>query len=228
MRIILSFIVLTYIFVSFLSLQSARAGQDYLGWRSQKITRAPAGFEERTPAAINRAAIAIARPSKIFYGTDGHQLSPDIIALFHSLKAEEKPIDMTAYIPMDMVPSNDSNKVFQKVADRSVSTWFNSPAVRGSAIGRAATEVEESVHQEITFGDSEEIEHKLGFNFQAFQALAQIEYTGYVHAALRYYGQQALLSFEVDQTIAQNQDLILGHDVHSEDRLSRLSFRWSF
>lgn len=185
--------------------------------------------DSRSPASINRAAIMISTPSKIFYGEDGTSISPELIANFNHIKTADKPLDASSIIPIDMQPSTDQNLVFAQVADRSMNTLLNSETVRQSTVGRAATTVEQKMKQEVVFGgDRKSVQHKLNFNVQAFQALAQIQYTGYTNAAIKYKIAAAQLDLEVYEKFSGNRDLVLSHSITRDNRLSGLSMRWNF
>lgn len=186
--------------------------------------------QARTPASINRAAIMMATPSKIFYGEDGGPISPELIANFNQIKANDKPIDILLIIPLDMQPTNDSNAVMARVADRSLTSFLNSPSVRQSTVGQAATTVEQKMKQEVIIGDDDakSVQHKLNFNVQAFQALAQIQYTGYTNAAIRYKIAESKVAVEMFEKIYGDRDLVFSHTMGREDRLSELSVRWTF
>jgi hypothetical protein len=179
----------------------------------------------RAPASINHAAIMMATPSKIFYGDDGTEISPELIANFNQVKASDKPVDMAELIPMDMQPSTSSSDVFAKVADKSMTTFWNSPSVRESSIGRTATDVEQTMKQEVVINgdDPTAIQHKFNFNVQAFQTLAQIQYTGLTNAALKYKIAENLLSLEVSEKF-----LVVSHSIGRDYRLSEVNMRWTF
>lgn len=185
---------------------------------------------KRSPASINRAALTVASPSKIFYGENGKSLSPELIMSFNRIKASEKPFNIAEHIPMDMKPTHDSLEVLSQVADRSLTTFFNSPSVRGSSFGQTATAVEEKMNQEVLIGGDgpQSIPHKLNFNLQAFQALAQLQYTGITTAALKYKIAENKMALEVSEKVALNQDFVVSHTMSSSDQLSQVSFRWSF
>lgn len=185
---------------------------------------------QRAPAAINRAAIAIVKPSKIFYGEDGMAISPEMIANFNVIKHEEKPYDMAALIPLDMKPTDNSSEVFSQVADKSMTTILNSEAVRGTSLGRAATEVEQKLKTEVTIGGNEpkSIQHKFNFSAQAFQATAQVLYTGLTNAALKYKVAEQKLGVEVFEKVTGDKDLVMSHTMTPDDRLSEVSLRWNF
>ena len=188
------------------------------------------GAIERGPASINRAAIAIAKPSRIFFGEDGKSLSPELIADFYNVKATEKPLDIAQYIPTDMKPSNDQSEVMSQVADKSMTAFFNSEAVRQTSFGKAATDVEKKLKKEVVIGggDPKAIQHKINFNVQAFQALAQVQYDGFTHAAVKYYLAQSKVGVEVSEKLIGNKDLVLSHTAGPQGRTSDLSVRWTF
>jgi hypothetical protein len=190
----------------------------------------PSSSSMRTPASINRAALMMAAPSKIFYGNDGAEISPELIANYNQVKSNDKPLDMRLIIPLDMQPSSDSSAVMAQVADRSMTSFLNSSAVRESTVGRAATTVEQKMKQEVVFGsnDSKSIQHKLNFNLQAFQALAQIQYTGYTNAAIKYKIAESKVALEMFEKFYGNHDVVLSHTIGRDNRVSELSVRWTF
>jgi hypothetical protein len=172
----------------------------------------------------------MAAPSKIFYGNDGAEISPELIANYNQVKSNDKPLDMRLIIPLDMQPSSDSSAVMAQVADRSMTSFLNSSAVRESTVGRAATTVEQKMKQEVVFGsnDSKSIQHKLNFNLQAFQALAQIQYTGYTNAAIKYKIAESKVALEMFEKFYGNHDVVLSHTIGRDNRVSELSVRWTF
>ncbi|MEZ0391907.1 MAG: hypothetical protein ACAH59_06810 [Pseudobdellovibrionaceae bacterium] len=205
------------------TVQEIPVGQSFLSLTA-------ANTKSRRPASINRAAQTVAAPSKIFYGENGTSISPELIANYNHVKASEKPIDISSIIPLDMKPTHDSAAVFSQVADQSLTTLFNSPELRESSIGQTATAVEQKMKQEVVIGseDPESTQHKLNFNVQAFQATAQVQYTGLTNAALKYKIAKNELAMEVFEKVASNQDVVLSHSISSADRVSEVSFRWSF
>jgi hypothetical protein len=186
--------------------------------------------EQREPASINRAALMVATPSKIFYGENGKALSPEMITTFHQVKTRDQTLDISQIIPMDLVPTQDANLVLTQVADRSFSAFWNSEVVQSSSVAQAATVVEQKMKQEVVIGggDPRSVQHKFNFNLQAFQALAQIEYSGFTHAALRYKVAESTLALEIFEKLSDNRDVVLSHTTGPESRSSNLSFRWNF
>lgn len=195
--------------------------------KSRKISKS----KSRKPAAINRAALMVTSPSRIFYGENGTSLSPELIADFNRVRALDKPFDPSEVIPMDLQPTNNSAQVFSRVADKSMNTFMNSKTVRESAVGQAATTVEKKMKQEVVIGsgdDPQSVQHKLNFNVQAFQATAQVEYTGVTNAALKYKIDESKLALELFERLDKDQDLVVSHTLTPSDNLSQVSFRWNF
>lgn len=186
--------------------------------------------EERAPSSIAPAVIALTQPSRVFYGQDGAEISPDLIANYNAVKASEKPLNMCDYIPTDMTATASSGQVFGRVADKTASAIFNSESFRAMPIGDAATHVEKSMKTDVVLGGDQpdEIQHKFNFNLQAFQALAKVQYTGITNAAVMYYALQSKLSLEVSEKVFGTKDLVFNQDFSHADALSRVSFRWGF
>jgi hypothetical protein len=182
----------------------------------------------REPASINRAVVMISTPSKVFYGQNGKSLSPELIATFNQIKASEKPLDLAQLIPLDMIPSDNSSQVFSQVADRSMTNFLNSPEVRATSFGRTATSVENSMKKEIVLGSAQSVQHKFNFNVQAFQTVAQVQYTGVTNAAVKYKISESKLAVEIFEKIKGGKDIVLSHISSPVDRISQLSLRWNF
>jgi hypothetical protein len=193
-------------------------------------TRGEVETDDRAPSSIAPAVMALTQPSKIFYGHDGEEISPDLIATYNAIKSQEKPLNLCDYVPTDMTATSSSGQVFSRVADKTASTIFSSDAFRAMPIGSAATEVEKSMKADVVLGgdEPEEIQHKFNFNLQAFQALAKVQYTGITNAAVMYYALQSKLSVEVSEKIFGTKDLVFNQDFSHADSLSRVSFRWGF
>jgi hypothetical protein len=180
----------------------------------------------RKPSAINRAVIVMSKPSAIF--GSNIDIAPELLSSYNAVRASEKPFNAAQVVPMDMKPSENSNEVFSKVADQSLSSFFNSPEMRASPIGQTATEVEKKMKQDVSLGGSGTVEHKLSFQVQAFQGVAQMDYTGFTHACLKYQASESSVGVEIYEKVAGARDLILGHVDKPTDHLSTLSMRWNF
>lgn len=181
--------------------------------------------ESRAPSAINRAAVVMSKPSSVF--GSNIDIAPELLSSYNEVKATEKPFDAAQVLPMDMRPTESSGEVFSRVADQSLSSFFNSPQMRASPIGQTATKVEHQLKQDVVLGRGA-IEHKVSFQVQAFQGIARVDYSGLTHACLKYQASESSLGLEVSEKIARGQDLVVSHVAKPADRLSSVSMRWNF
>ncbi|GIL16617.1 MAG: hypothetical protein BroJett040_03680 [Oligoflexia bacterium] len=186
--------------------------------------QASAAVYSRNPAAINRAAQVLARPSQIF--DSGILLSSELIQTYNEVKEKEKAETYVEIIPENIQEMNESNQVVAAIADRGLSKWWNSEAVQSSSFGRRAEMVEKKMQGEVVVHSA--IEHKLNFQFQAFQTRAKIDYSGLTHATLYYQARNSEVGVEVTEKIADSQDLILSHAIKSENQVSQVNLRWSW
>lgn len=177
-----------------------------------------APFAIRAPAAINRAAVAQA-----------NLLSPELIQNFNEVKASMKAFDASQMLPTDLQPSQSESDVFNRIADHSLSNWFNSPEMKATPIGRTATEVEKKVSTDVTITDAKaNIDHKVSFHILAFQALAKIDYSGYVNASFKYRATDTATIFELQEPLANHKEVYINHTTRPDDRISEAGVRWSF
>jgi len=185
---------------------------------------------DRAPSSIDHAVMALTQPSRVFYGVDGETISPELIATYNAVKAQEKPLNMCDYVPTNMTATDSAGSVFSHIADKTASTYFGSEAFRSMPIGGAATQMEKTMKADVVIGGNQpnEIQHKFNFNVEAFQALAKVQYTGIADAAIKYYALQSKLSFEISEKLGLRKDLVFGQDFSPADRLSQVSFRMRF
>ncbi len=180
----------------------------------------------RAPASINRAVLVLVKPSNLF-GPSGEGLSPELIDNYNKIKASEKPFDAAQVIPEGMTPTEDSGLIFSRIADRSVSSFFNSAQMRATPLGQTATTVEQKMKQDVTV-ESAGIQHKMTFQVQAFQGLAKIDYSGLANATLKYQSRESIVGLEVFEKITKTKELVIGQLNKPDDRISSVNLRWNF
>ena len=83
---------------------------------------------------------------------------------------------------------------------------------------------------EVNLGSTgaEKTEHKFSFKVLAAQALAKIEYIGWVKAALKYDAKSANAQAELMENLSNNKDLVISHSVGNSESKSQLSLRWNW
>lgn len=180
----------------------------------------------RAPSSINRAVLVLVKPSSLF-GPTGAALSPELIDTYRKIKASETHFDASQVIPEGMTPTEDAGLVFSKIADRSFSSFFNSAQMRSTPLGKTATTVEKKMKQDVTV-ESDGVKHKMTFQYQAFQGLAKIDYSGLANASLKYQARESILNFEVYEKLSKSKELVLGQMSSPADRVSSVNVRWNF
>ncbi|MFN7905420.1 MAG: hypothetical protein ACK5P5_09575 [Pseudobdellovibrionaceae bacterium] len=139
--------------------------------------------------------------------------------------------DIEKFLPLTIRAGSTQSQVAQRIADQSVQTWFNSPAVKNSRLGLAATQVQENMSLDGTaktgFG-LKQIEHKFTMQILAFQTAAQFEYTGYMTAKVNHNVAGNETEVEISEKVLKNKNVFLNHSIKSTNRLSTLGMKWNF
>lgn len=139
--------------------------------------------------------------------------------------------DVEELVPLEMAKTSDSGNILTRIADRGFSMWFNSAAVKGSALGRAAETTQEKLRTDVVIDQgagSNKVKHKFSVRLEAFQALAKVEYSGWMKANLDYNAQKAQTNFEIRDKLFDNKDLVVSHKTSSTEALSMVGVNWGF
>ncbi len=138
--------------------------------------------------------------------------------------------DVQRVIPMDMAQTSDLNAVAAKIADRSVQTWFNSAQVKDSVLGQTATTVQKKMSADITVASDEPkgVEHKFSMQILALQAMAKLQYTGWLNAVFNYDAKAAETVVEFSDKVF-NRDLFVNHTSSSaKGDISTVGIKWGW
>ena len=137
--------------------------------------------------------------------------------------------DVQEFIPTDMQPTGDPGQVAGRVADRGLNYWLNSPAMKDTALVRVVDETQQKLKTDVVVqGGENEVQHKFSFRVEAFQALAKLEYTGWLKAAVNYDAKAAETNIQVSEKVFDNKDLTLTHKGNSKEALSMVGLGWNF
>lgn len=135
------------------------------------------------------------------------------------------------FIPMDMMPSQDQGYVFGNIADRSIQYFWKNSAFRYTSVGRVAQDLEKRLKTDITIRNNEgprAVEHKFSVQLLAAQAIARLEYTGWIKAAFKYYAREAKSETQIREKVFDNKDLVLSHTSTSVEEMSSLLLSWTW
>lgn len=129
-------------------------------------------------------------------------------------------------LPKNVEDGESGNSVISEMIDNSFSLWWDKSPVKQTSIGQVADKVDKKLKTEVNLGKSTDnkTEHKLSVRVLAMQALAKLEYKGWVRAGLNYDARASKTQAEVLENISSNQDLKLSHSVSSDGNMSQLSW----
>lgn len=138
--------------------------------------------------------------------------------------------DVAKIIPTDIKQDESTSSVMSRIADRTFNLWFNSSTIKNSAVGRIAEKTQEKLKTDVVVkgAKSEDTTHKFSFRIEAFQALAKLEYSGWMKAVVNYDAKDAQTNVEVKEKVFHNKDLVLSHKKNSEQGLSMIGLAWSW
>lgn len=138
--------------------------------------------------------------------------------------------DVEKIIPTDIPQTNDMNMVAAKIADRSVQAWFNSAQVQASTLGKTATTVQKTMTANVSIKSDEPkaVEHKFSMQILALQAMAKLQYTGWLNAVFNYDAKAAESMVEFSDKIF-NKDLFVNHTSSSaKGDVSTVGIKWGW
>lgn len=129
-------------------------------------------------------------------------------------------------LPKNVEQGESGNSVISEMIDNSFSLWWEKSPVKQTSIGQVADKVDKKLKTEVNFGKSadQKTEHKISVKVLAVQALAKLEYKGWVRAGLNYDARAAKTQAEVLENISAHQDLKLSHSMSSDGNMSQVSW----
>lgn len=137
--------------------------------------------------------------------------------------------DLNKIIPSNVTANDPSNEVLKKMGDKAVNIWLKSSTMQKMSIVQAAQSVEKAMKAEVNLApEDSDIQHKLNFQLQAFQATSKVDYTGYVDATVSYNMRDQKAGYEVRKKILKNKDLFVNHTDAKNENLSSVGLKWSF
>lgn len=137
--------------------------------------------------------------------------------------------DVEKIIPTDLQATDDMSKVATRIADHTLQTWFNSAAVKGSVFGRTATTVQQKMATDVTVKSDEPqaVEHKFSMQLLALQAMAKVQYTGWLNAVFNYDAKAAESMVEFSEKVF-NKDLFVNHISSPREDVSTVGIKWGW
>jgi hypothetical protein len=177
------------------------------------------------PLARTPQSFVFSREPDFSRGMDASVIHP--MATLNGIRYE----DVAMFIPKDLATNSNSSNVSGHILDHSISSIFNSQAVRNSDLGRSAHKIEHNMQGGVSMSGSGDraINHAIHFAMVPSQGRAQIVYSGLTDAQISYQAVSAKLDFEVREAVAMvGTDLVYNHIAQNGDRTDMLSMRWKW
>lgn len=150
----------------------------------------------------------------------------------HALKPSdfEDRMRIDKIIPINIEPTRDGSLLFRKIVDHSLNNWLNDPAVKNSAMGRTAHNVQDTMKADMSIRSSEPngVDHRFRLTYLAFQNIAKLDYSGYLNASMRYSPLFQKTEFEILKQLEQNKELVIDRSFDPIESSSHVSLRWRY
>lgn len=133
-------------------------------------------------------------------------------------------------LPKEVKSDDSGSAVASKILDNTFSYWWETSAIKQTSLGHTADQLDKKLKTEVNLGSAgpHKTEHKISVKLLAMQALAKIEYKGWVRAGLNYDARAAKTEAELLENLSPNNDLILSHSITAAEKKSQLSLRWNW
>lgn len=135
--------------------------------------------------------------------------------------------DVSKVIPLNMAPASDSSVVAKQIIDNSISSVFNSQSVKESLVGGTAHKVQNKMKVDAEV-KTKKTNHKFSVKIMIAQAVAKLEYKGWVNAIVNYDTKQQASELELSEKIFKNKDLYFKHQAQNNSELSSVGVRWNW
>lgn len=139
--------------------------------------------------------------------------------------------DMMEIVPISYVQAEkDSQKVVNHIADNGIKFILKKSELQYSPIVRTADKISQKLQTDIVVAGKTEnsVEHKFSFKLEAFQALAKIEYTGWIKAFMTYNAAEAQTDFTLNELIFEDKEMFLKITGNQKESTSSLGVGWSW
>jgi hypothetical protein len=131
-------------------------------------------------------------------------------------------------LPSSIQENESGHEVLAQMADNTASLWWSTTPLRNTGLGRAADAAEKKMNIQAAFEDENKIRHFFNFKVLAMQALARIEYKGWVNAIISYDIRGTKTEAEISDKISTGQDFIISQSVTTAESKSQIGLRWDW
>ena len=137
--------------------------------------------------------------------------------------------DFAKIVPASaFVPGSSESAVMTKVADITVNYLMNNSALKQTAVMRFADKTKEKLKTDIVVPSADGVgpNHKFTFKLEAFQALAKMEYTGWLKAAVNYDAKSSVTAISIQDKLFVDKLLSVRHVSSKDQTFSMIGLAW--
>lgn len=131
-------------------------------------------------------------------------------------------------IPSNVGASRTGGSILSEMAENVLSYWWTNTPLRNSKFGQAADAVEKKARLQTEVMDENHIRHSFDIKILALQAMAKVEYTGLLNAAIKYFPGSSQSEAEISRSVGINKKVTLTQTLSNEETKSRLSFNYDW
>jgi hypothetical protein len=178
-----------------------------------------------SPAARSPQSFVFTREPDFSRGMDASAIQP--MRSLNGMRYE----DISKFIPSDLSPTMSGGMISGRIAERSLYSFFNSPAMRSSELGRSAHSIDNKMKGGVSLSGSGEksLHHEFKFAMRPSQARAVVQYSGLTDAQVSYQAMDSKLDFEVRESVsAIGTQVVFNHIAQRGDNTDMLSMRWAW
>jgi hypothetical protein len=138
--------------------------------------------------------------------------------------------DVAFFIPSNMSPSTDGNRVAGKILGHSLENFSKDENVKKSKVGRTAQRIDTGAQKSVKFGGDESGNHQqsVQFRMRTFQAKAQVDYEGPLNAQVSYQITEDKFLFEIYHKVSESTRVAVNHEIKRGEAIEGLSLQWEF
>ncbi len=136
--------------------------------------------------------------------------------------------DMIKIVPTNLNPSSDASSILSVIADRGVSYWLNSEEMKNTPLVRTTKEVQEKLKTDVVLKGTQknQIDHKFTMRYEAFQAMAKVEYQGWFKASVDYKPAEEQTQVSIHEKVFNNKELHFQQSFKKTESTSMIGLGW--
>lgn len=127
-----------------------------------------------------------------------------------SIRKERDQKIYDQWVPDDGIgrKQNDSFAL-KRLFDKGLKRVMKSSFFKNSSLGRTSENLKEKMHTNVEFSDEKNMSHKFDFAVELFQGYAQVQYTGFTKAKLRYQASNKRVMMVFEHNLSKYQSMAI-------------------